>query len=144
MDGQERDALLADCKAAATLAEKEGVILCMECHQKTFTENPSDAIWLMERVNSPYFRMYWQPFQWQTPEENEKSAATIAPYGVHLHVFNWNGKETLPLSEAVEEWQRYLSFFPAPRALLLEFMPNGTLEELPAEADALRRIIGGL
>ena len=143
MTNEERDALLDACKKAAEIAEADGVTLCMECHRKTFTEDPCDAVWLMETVNSPHFRMYWQPFQWQNVDENIINAKKIAPYAEHIHVFNWRGKEKLPLGEAIEEWQSYLKQFAKPRTLLLEFMPNGTLDELAQEADALKNIIGG-
>ena len=144
MTEEERLSLLDDCKRAAALAELHGVTLCMECHRKTFTQIPTDTVWLMEQVNSERFRMYWQPFQWLTAEENEAIAALIAPYTKCIHVFNWKGEDMLPLSAATEEWQSYLRHFDAPRALLLEFMPKGTLEELNTEAKALMQIIGGL
>lgn len=139
---QEKQELLKTCKRAAHLAQKEGVTLCMECHKKTFTERLSDAIWLMEQVNSPYFRMYWQPFQWQSIEENLAYAEAIAPFARHIHVFQWKGEKKLPLSDGIMEWQGYLSKFSKPRTLLLEFMPNGTIEELVAETESLKRIIG--
>ena len=142
MIDEERNALLEACKKAAEIAEIGGVTLCMECHKGTFTENPDDAVWLMETVNSPRFRMYWQPFQWQSTDENIINAKKIAPYAEHIHVFNWRGKEKFPLREATTEWQSYLAQISTPRTLLLEFMPNGTLEELVHEADALREIIG--
>ena len=142
MVDEERNALLEACKKAAELAESGGVTLCMECHRGTFTEDPDDAVWLMEAVNSPRFRMYWQPFQWQSADENIINAKKVAPYAEHIHVFNWRGKEKFPLAEATTEWQSYLAQFSKPRTLLLEFMPNGTLEELAREADALREIIG--
>lgn len=140
MTRTERENLVNECQKAAKLAEKQEVILCMECHQNTFTENPDDAVFLMNEVNSPNFRMYWQPFQQQTFDWNIESAKKIAPYAEHLHVFNWKGTERFPLSEAVNEWQAYLNHFPAPRTLLLEFMPNDTLDELETESKALKTI----
>ena len=128
---------------AVKIAEANGVTLCLECHKGTFTESPDDAVWLMETVNSSHFRMYWQPFQWQNVDENIINAKKIAPYAEHIHVFNWRGKEKLPLGEAVEEWQSYLKQFAKPRTLLLEFMPDNEILTLPREADALRAIIGG-
>jgi hypothetical protein len=86
--------------------------------------------------------MYWQPFQWQNVDENIINAKKIAPYAEHIHVFNWRGKEKLPLGEAVEEWQSYLKQFAKPRTLLLEFMPDNEISTLPLEADALKTIIG--
>ena len=142
MTQKEREELLALCRRAEEMARAHGVILCLECHKKTFTENPEDAVWLMESVNSPSFRMYWQPFQWQSAERNKANAEQIAPYAEHIHVFNWKGSEKLPLSDAVDEWREYLKPFSLPRTLLLEFMPNGTLEELAIEAKSLKTIIG--
>jgi len=142
MTDEERKVLLGDCKKAAEIAEVDGVTLCMECHKKTFTENPDDAVRLMETIHSPHFRMYWQPFQWQTHEENVINATKIANYAEHIHVFHWRGKQTLPLGEAITDWQSYLKQFSTPRTLLLEFMPNGTIEELAVEASALRTIVG--
>lgn len=74
MTNEERGELLSVCRQAAKIAEANRVTLCLECHKKTFTENPNDAVWLMQAVNSPYFRMYWQPFQWQTDDENLENA----------------------------------------------------------------------
>lgn len=144
MTDAEKEALLAECCAAAKIAKEHGVTLCLECHKNTFTENPDDAVWLMDQVNSQNFRMYWQPFQWQSAKQNVENAKTIAPYVKHVHVFNWKGGDKLPLGEAVNEWQEYLKHFSLPRTLLLEFMPDNQLSSLCTEADALRRIIDGL
>ena len=143
MTGEEQNSLFESCKKASEIAKANGVTLCMECHRGTFTEDPDDAVRLMETVNSPHFRMYWQPFQWQEPEENTMNASKIAPYSEHIHVFNWRGKEKLHLGEAIEEWQSYLKQFSKPRTLLLEFMPDNEISTLSLEAEALRTIIGG-
>ena len=97
----------------------------------------------MEEIDSPRFRMYWQPFQWQDAEQNRRNAEAIAPYCEHIHVFHWKGSQRLPLADAVEEWRSYLKHFSGKQKLLLEFMPGDTIEELATEAEALRKIIGG-
>lgn len=140
----EKAALFAVCKQAATLAEKEGVTLCLECHHHTFTEDPEGALQLMQAVDSPAFRMYWQPNQYRTQAENMAYAKAIAPYTTHLHVFNWEGDTHLPLKGGMDTWRRYLSNFEGNRMLLLEFMPQNTPEELLIEAAALRELIGGI
>lgn len=142
MTDTQRNDLFGVCQKAAKIAENNGMILCMECHKGTFTENPDDAVWLMEMVNSSHFRMYWQPFQWQNLEENIINATKIANYAEHIHVFNWCGKEKLPLAEAIADWQSYLKQFSKPRTLLLEFMPDNKISTLPREAESLRTIIG--
>lgn len=142
MTHEERSDFLSLCRQAAEIAEAAGVTLCMECHKKTFTEKPDDAVWLMNGVSSPNFRMYWQPFQWESSEQNVENAKKISPYAEHIHVFNWKGREKLPLYHAVAEWRSYLNQFSTPRTLLLEFMPNGQIEELAGETTALKTIAG--
>lgn len=142
MTDAECEALLSACRQAAARAEEQGVVLCMECHRKTFTENPDDTVWLMQAVDSRHFRMYWQPFQWQNVEQNIENAKKIAPYAGYIHVFNWKGSEKLPLGDAIAEWRSYIGAFSTPCTFLLEFMPNGGVEELSVEASALKTIVG--
>ena len=97
----------------------------------------------MQAVNSPAFRMYYQPNQFMTTEDNIAYAKLLAPYTYHLHVFNWEAEKKFPLCEAIDKWKAYLSCFEGDRALLLEFMPDGKIETLPTEAKALFEIIGG-
>lgn len=140
---EEREALFAICRQAAVIGEKRGVILCMETHQKTFTNTKESAVTLMQAVGSEHFRMYWQPNQYRTEKENIAHAAATADYTQILHVFNWQGKEHLPLQDGVQTWKRYLSQFDGDRTLLLEFMPDGLLTTLETEGKALIEIVEG-
>ena len=143
MTDGEWDAFVATCREAAAMAEAAGVTLCLECHMRSVTERPEDAVALMEAVDSPRFRMYWQPFQWLDTAGSLAVAAAVAPYTQHVHVFNWAGNQKYPLADGAEAWQAYLRLLPPPRVLLLEFMPDDRIETLPQEASALRQIIGG-
>jgi len=120
------------------------VTLCMECHHGTLTDRKESALDLMLAVNSPNFRMYWQPNHYLSDRENLAYAWLLAPYTNHVHVFNWHaeGEETRrePLAGAVPLWREYLKRLTGERTLLLEYMPDGRLESLAPEAEALRRI----
>ena len=137
---EEKAALFARCKEATALAEQNGVTLCMECHNKTYTNRKEAALELMEAVGSKHFRMYWQPNQFRSREENLAYGALLAPYTVNIHVFNWLGKEKYPLRDGVEVWKEYLACFEGGQNLLLEFMPDDRLETLPREVAALKEI----
>lgn len=137
---EEKEALFGLCKQAAAIGEASGVTFCMECHNNTYTNRLDAALELMEAIGSAHFKMYWQPNQFRTPAENCRYAEEIAPFSEHLHVFNWSGDSKIPLGEAKELWQRYLSYFDNEKTLLLEFMPDGEISSLPTEADALREI----
>ncbi len=137
----EKQQLFFECKSAADIAQKNGVILCMECHIKTYTNKKESASELIKAVNSEHFRMYWQPNQYNPVQENIEYATLLASYTEHIHVFNWKEKEKYPLLLAKDIWKEYLDCFEGDRMLLLEFMPDNKLESLKTEADALREII---
>jgi len=138
---EEKDLLFSTCKNAAKIAKENGVILCMECHNNTFTNRKDSAIELMKEINSEHFLMYWQPNQYKTVDENIEYAKAIAPYTKHLHVFNWEGTRKYPLADAKNVWQKYLDCFSNDKTLLLEFMPDDSLGTLKTEAEALGDII---
>lgn len=140
---EELESFYEECRKLAAIAEKENVTLCMECHNNTLTDRVAPALALMQAVNSPAFRMYYQPNQFRTEEENITYAKTLAPYTDHIHVFNWESVNRYPLRDGVEIWRKYLSCFSGDRALLLEFVPDNQVESLPEEAKALFTIIGG-
>ena len=137
----EKQTLFAECRRLAEIAEQNGVILCMECHVNTYTNTKESALQLMGAVDSPNFKMYWQPNQFREIRENIEYAKLLSPYTEHIHVFNWKEKEKYPLLEAKDIWKRYLDCFEDDKTLLLEFMPDGKIESLKTEADALREII---
>ncbi len=138
---EEENNLFSQCRLASEIAEKNGVTLCMECHNGTYTDTKEGAIKLMKAINSPAFRMYWQPNQFVSSEENKQYARLIAPFTKHIHIFNWTEKERFPLSEAEELWKEYLSYFDGRHTLLLEFMPDDNINSLNTEAEGLKRLI---
>ena len=145
---EELETLYNECRSAARIAKENGVILCMECHNGTVTDTKESAYKLMKAVHSSAFRMYWQPNQFRTVEENLAYAKLLAPYTYHVHVFNWSIQEDgsllkHPLREAADIWKEYIKQMSGEHVMLLEFMPDNRLESLPKEAKALFEIIGG-
>ena len=147
MTDKEKQDLLCVSIKASEIAKQNGVILCLECHKNSFTENLNDALWLIKSVNSPNFKSYFQPFQWKTEIDNLNYAKAISPYVENIHVFNWKQTDTFnkySLSLAVGEWVKYLKNFTPPKTLLLEFMPNDKIEDLIVETNALKQIVESL
>lgn len=138
---EEKQALFEEGRRAAKIAEKHNVKLCMECHNWTYTDTLATALELMATVSSPNFKMYWQPNQFKTDEENFEYAEQIAKYVEIVHAFNWKGKERFPLADGVDLWKKYLERLNINKPLLLEFMPDNEIESLKTEADALRKIV---
>ena len=134
---EEREFMIGECKKAAKIAEEEGVVLCMECHQKSFTNVLEGALDLMRSVNSPAFRMYWQPSTTAPVEDNIRYALGIKDYVDTIHVFYYKDGKKAHLSEGIEDWGKYLEIFDRDKKLLLEFMPDGSPDSLAGEAAAL-------
>lgn len=140
---EQREYLISQCRAAARMAEEEGVTLCLECHIRSYTETKEGALELMQAVDSPAFRMYWQPNQFRTVAQNLEYAHAISRFVTHIHVFQWKGKERFPLKTGLAEWRSYLDRFSQDHLLLLEFMPDDEIGSLPEEANALAQLTGG-
>lgn len=138
----EREALILECKKAAKIAEKHNVKFCLECHNWTYTDTKDSALWLIKEVSSPNFLMYWQPNQFKTFDENIQYIKALKPYITILHVFNWEGKNRLPLQDGINTWQEYLKVFGEDKTLLLEFVPDDKIETLSKEVKALKEIVG--
>lgn len=132
--------LFGECKKASEIAEKNGVTLCLECHNGTYTELKEGAIKLMKEINSPALRMYWQPNQFTSSDENKRYARLLSSFTKNIHVFNWTSTDRFPLSQAVSLWKEYLTYFNKNQTLLLEFMPDDSIDSLITEAESLRKI----
>lgn len=141
MTEAERQHIIQDGKTVAAIAEEQNAVICMECHNKTFTNCIDGAERLMREVDSPAFGMYWQPNQFQSFDTNCDYARRIAPFVKVIHVFHWIGRDRFPLAEGAAVWKDYLSFFDGTQTLLLEFMPDNDPKSLSTEADTLRHIL---
>ena len=139
----EKTHLFDACRRIAHIAEECGVTVAMECHQWTYTDTAESILELMSEVDSKSFRMYWQPNQYRTAEENLRHIEMTGKYVTAVHAFNWERDKRFPLSEATDVWREYLRHLDGEYPILLEFMPDDNTDSLSAEADALRRITGG-
>lgn len=138
---QERDYLFEQCRKAAELAEKHDVILCLECHRRSYTETKEGALELMQAVHSPNFQMYWQPNPDISVSDNLQYISLLNAYITHIHVFNWFADQRFPLSDGMDDWLSYLNALSGSHNLLLEFVPDDTIQSLPGEAHALIALI---
>ena len=140
---EELNNIYDDCKKASLIAQQEGVILATECHNWTLTDCKESAIKLLNAVNSPSFKTFWQPNQFKTFEENLDYAKAVAKNTITVHCFNWKDSEKRPLLNAINEWKAYASCFNNDTPFLLEFMPDDSLQSLRVEANTLNNIIRG-
>ncbi len=141
---EEKQALIREAVFLGEMAEDKSIRLSLECHPHTMTDEQNAAVAFLRAVDRPNMKMYWQPNQYKSLEENRRYLQAILPWLTNLHVFNWRGEEKLPLALAQEEWSDYLAIADSdgqPHGCLLEFMPDGKKESLPQEAKALETIL---
>ena len=144
LSAAELERLAAEAQLLTRMAGDCGVLLSLECHPNTLTDDANASLQFLQAVGNPYLTMYWQPNQNRTPEYNLRAASLLAPVTTNLHVFSWemqNGQLLrFPLAYHTERWQSYLQIFRSDKkshALLLEFMHDDRLETLPETAAAL-------
>ncbi len=138
----EKQMLFKDALRLADIAQEENIILCLEFHPDTFTDCSYSSFELMKAVNSPNLKMYWQPNQFKSLDENLLEAKAVSKYVQNIHVFNWDkNNNRYPLGGAVNVWRQYAACFKGEHCMLLEFMPDDKIESLKNESIALNKII---
>lgn len=140
---EEKNSFFEECKKIAQIAETKNVKICMECHRNSFVSKIEPALLLMKTVSSPNFRMYWQPDPFVSIACNLDYARQIAEYTEVIHAFNWIGEKHYSLKNAIDIWKQYLDNFSKDIPVLLEFMPDGRIESLSEEVNALNQILKG-
>ena len=138
---EEKKALIEECRKAAQIAKENNVVLCMENHRGSYTDTAESSFELIETINSPHFKMYWQTNIEGDSELALKGARLLSSHTVNIHVAWWLNSKHLPLSEGASVWEKYLREFSHEKCLLLEFMYDGKIESLAGEAESLRKIV---
>lgn len=141
---EEKQALVREADFLGETADAANIQLCLECHPHTLTDEQDAALSFLQAVNRENVKMYWQPNQYKSGEDNRRYLQSVLPWLTNLHVFNWRGEEKRPLTLAKEEWETYLSLANRDgktHYCLLEFMPDGKKESLPQEAETLQSLL---
>ena len=126
----------------AQVAEKNGIVLMLECHPFTLTDDYNAALEFFEAVNQPNLRLCWQPNQYKSVDYILKSIKKLKRYIENVHVFNWDKTQRYPLEDGIETWKSYLKEIEeTSHCLLLEFMHDDKFSSLPQTAAALDEII---
>lgn len=140
---QTLEAMRLEAQKAAMLAAKRKMMLSLECHPGTLTDDWRAALDFIRAVDQPALWMYWQPNQWRDEAYNLESVRKLSPLITNVHMFHWIQKTKYPLDTGASIWRRYLAALDCTRdhALLLEFMHDGAPESLEKTARALKQIL---
>lgn len=143
----ERRGTVVRLREAARIGADHGLELALEFHAKTLTDTVASTLRLLDEVDAPNLRTYWQP-PLDTPDDAALAGlAALADRVSAVHVFSWwPGNRRLPLADREELWRGVFDLLhrrhAAPDALL-EFVPGDDPASLSREADTLRRTVTG-
>ena len=140
------DEIVRQARRLAERCAAAGLTLSFEYHGLTLTDGRESAVRLMRAVDHPSCRIYWQPVQLLSREENLSALRAVLPWLSNVHVFHWlsapdNGAIRRPLAEGAADWASYLSALRADARthhLLLEFVREETAAVFGEDCRTLR------
>ncbi|MBI2940161.1 MAG: sugar phosphate isomerase/epimerase [Chloroflexi bacterium] len=88
-----RDALAERFGELAEHARSRGVVVALEPHVGQAVDHPDRAVWLLERVGSPHFRLNFDISHFDVMGLHiDESVPKLAPYAVHTHLKDQRGR----------------------------------------------------
>jgi len=137
-------AVVDDSQRIADLAAAVGITIAYEFHGNTLTDSAASARRLLEQVNHPNVRSYWQPPRYSTVADNLTGIAAISPWLAHIHVFHWHrtSGEREALGVGAADWAQYLAAIrplPGDRFAMLEFVQEDAPAAFLRDAAVLRQ-----
>lgn len=146
IDEAKFDMIVRDVKLNAHLAQNLGITLSFEYHSHTLTDTPRSAAKLLEAVDEPNVKLYWQPAESLTFVQRIASLSLLKPWLTNVHVFHWQDYHTrYTLEEGKDEWIQYFEQL-SPSSLpehyaLLEFVKGDSPEQIKKDAEILRKLL---
>ena len=140
--------LVKDLKRIAATAASRGQNVCFEHHFDTYGNNAANVKKLIEDAGENNVFTYWQPLYWlhgKTENEKElnlKDLISLKGLIKNVHVYNWKGRQRLPLSDAMEDWKSYFKLTEAENCYL-EFVRGDDETAFFEDAKCLAELIGG-
>jgi 3-dehydroshikimate dehydratase len=132
-----------DLRRIATRAAAEDITISLEYHNGTLTDTLESTVALLQKVNHPAVRTYWQPEHGRPTEEGVQQLLTLAAWLTHLHVFHWwpTPAERWPLADGAARWREFLQTaaeLKGDRFVMLEFVQNDDPTQFRKDAATLK------
>lgn len=110
---QVRETVADNFGALARRAQERGVIVALEPHVGQAFDLPEKVLWLLQRVDSPFFRLNFDNSHFEVMGRRlDEYVPLLAPYAVHTHVKDQRGRspdyEFLVPGEGEFDYARYV------------------------------------
>ncbi|GEM03074.1 xylose isomerase [Halolactibacillus miurensis] len=132
--------IVQDIIRCAIEAKKHAITLHLEYHAFTYTDSGQAALKLIQAVNQPNVKLYWQPLGSFTKEQQVLDLNMLQSYISHIHVFQWD--ETFnryPLDTGESTWLDYIRVLEQSQShlYLMEFVKNDNINQFNQDVQTL-------
>jgi len=141
-----RAQVIEDSRVIGDLAQGAGITVAYEYHGNTLTDTRESALRLLETVDHPNLKTYWQPPGGATLETNLAGLREILPWLVNVHVFSWRDvdgqRERMPLAAQADDWAQYLAQVATTgreHYAMLEFVRDDDPQHFLTDAETLKQ-----
>ena len=135
------DKVIEDSIRIGDMAQKENILIAYEYHGGTLTDTLASTQKLMEGVNHPNIRSYWQPLSHHSMEDRLAGLEQILPWLENIHVYHWESYlNRFALKDGGQEWSKYMDIIKGlkgKRYALIEFVKDDREEQFLQDAEAL-------
>ncbi|MBZ0292052.1 MAG: sugar phosphate isomerase/epimerase [Anaerolineae bacterium] len=141
----DRSRIVAESQRIGELAAEAGVTVTYEFHGNTLTDNRRSAVQLLQAVNHPHVKVFWQPAQKTSVAERLADLEAVTPWVTNVHVFQWGPggfQDRRALADGAAEWKRYINHLetlPGSRHLSLEYVRSDSPEQFLQDAATLKQ-----
>ena len=144
-----RNKIIEETKSIAKLAAEKNIEIAFESHINTLTDTGESSVDLLEEINMPNVKSYWQPDPSWSVKKNLEKINLISPWLKNVHVFQWTKKNfvRLPLSDGKEQWGKFfdkISTAGNDVYAAIEFVKDDSPEQFLNDANVLNSLINQL
>lgn len=138
---QEAAAYINQLRQMCELAWKQNVFVACEYHNGTYNDNSECALKLINGVDMPNLKTYWQ-----TIDYNEKDMNALIALKKHIavaHVFTWDKNyNRFPLEKKGKLWQEYINELKDESVnFIMEFVKNDSEKQFLKDAKFLEKLV---
>ena len=83
-----RHAITADLIRIGQFASEQNIQIALEYHANTLTDDPDSALALIQAVNLPNVKLYWQTTNGKSSDYSLATLQKLLPYVSHIHAFH--------------------------------------------------------
>lgn len=136
-------------RRAVIAAQELNITIALEYHGKTFTDTQASAHQLLQEVDLPGLKLFWQPRTGGVFANDLLELDAALPHLAHVHCFNWGPegrKDARSLLDGAAQWQQFIDRVrqvEGDRFVILEFVKDDAPEQFLEDAQVLRSLIAG-